>query len=198
MIKVSDVVISLSNDQVQWCWDHARAHVEQYDGHGSKGSGMYAHNKVGSNVVGVKGELATSLWMEQEFNATGNYAPATVLRNYENITPFNGLSGDMQIEYTGGTVSQPIEVKGLRRHQWDKFKRMIPPRQLEKYCRANAVVIWTVADTQGVDQEKVILKGWNFASEVDEFGIEYRTICDNIWLQEDDKMRSMNSLLGSI
>mgnify|MGYP001183085892 FL=1 len=191
------IVITLSNDEVQWCWDHARAIVEKYDGHGSKGSGTYSHNKVGSNVVGVKGELATALWMEQEFNADGN-SSATVLRHYENITPSNGLPGDVQIEYTGGTVSPPVEIKGLRRHQWDKFKRMIPPRQLKKYCRANAVVIWTVANTKGVDQEKVILKGWNFASEVDEFGIEYQTICENIWLQEDDKMRSMGSLLGSI
>ena len=194
---MSDVVISLSNDQVQWCWDHARAIVEKYDGHGSKGSGMYAHNKVGSNVIGVKGELATALWMEQEFNATGN-SSATVLRNYENISPSKWVSGDLQIEYIGGTVSQPVEVKGLRRHQWEKFKRMIPPRQLKNYCRVNAVVIWTVADTQGVDLEKVILKGWNFASEVDEFGIEYRTFCDNIWLQEDEKMRPMDSLLGSL
>jgi hypothetical protein len=135
--------------------------------------------------------------MEQEFNATGN-SSATVLRNYENISPSKWVSGDLQIEYIGGTVSQPIEVKGLRRHQWEKFKRMIPPRQLKNYCRVNAVVIWTVADTQGVDLEKVILKGWNFASEVDEFGIEYRTICDNIWLQEDEKMRPMDSLLGSL
>ena len=198
---MSDVVISLTADQVQWCWDHARAIVENYDGHGSKGSGTYSHNKVGSNVVGVKGELATALWMEQEFtsNGGGEYnAPPTVLRHYENITPFNGLPGDVQIEYTGGTVSQPVEIKGLRRQQWKKWKRMIPPRQLKKYCRVNAVVVWTVADTQGIDQEKVILKGWNFASEVEEFGIEYRTICDNIWLQEDDKMRPMTSLLGSI
>ncbi len=198
---MSEVIITLSGDQVQWCWDHARDIVEMYDGHGSRGSGMYSHNKVGSNVVGVKGELATALWMEQEFNTNGGgeyYAPPTVLRNYENITRSNGLSGDVQIEYTGGTVSQPIEVKGLRRHQWDKFKRMIPPRQLKNYCRENAIVIWTVADTQGAEHDKVILKGWNFASEVDEFGIEYRTICDNIWLQEDEKMRPMDSLLASI
>lgn len=192
------IVITLSNDEIQWCWDHARAIVEKYDGHGSKGSGTYSHNKVGSNVVGVKGELATALWMEQELNKDVNYSPPVILRHYENIIPFNGLPGDVQIEYTGGTLSSPIEIKGLRRNQWNKWKRMIPPRQLKKYCKANAVVVWIVADTQGVDQEKVILKGWNFASEVDEFGIEYRTICDNIWLQEDEKMRSMDSLLASI
>ncbi|MCK4978300.1 MAG: hypothetical protein KAS36_15295, partial [Anaerolineales bacterium] len=162
-------------------------------------SGMYSHNKVGSNVVGVKGELATALWLENEFKPSPDYlVPPTVLRHYENTTPFNGLPGDVQIEYTGGTVSPPIEIKGLRRNQWNKWKRMIPPRQLKKYCREKAVVIWIVADTQGVDQEKVILKGWNFASEVDEFGIEYKTICDNIWLQEDEKMRPMDSLLSSI
>ena len=196
---MSDVVITLTADEVQWCWDHARAIVEKYDGHGSKGSGMYSHNKVGSNVVGVKGELATALWLENEFEPSPNYMiPPTVLRHYENTTPFNGLPGDVQIEYTGGTLSQPIEIKGLRRNQWHKFKRMIPPRQLKKYCREKAVVIWTVADTQGVDEGKVIIIGWNFASEVDEFGIEYKTICDNIWLQEDEKMRPMDSLLSSI
>ena len=35
-------------------------------------------------------------------------------------------------------------------------------------------------------------------TKVEEFGIEYQTICENIWLQEDDKMRPMNSLLTSI
>ena len=42
----------------------------------------------------------------------------------------------------------------------------------------------------------VELKGWNYATEVDEMGEYRRTICDNIWLKEDEHMRPMDSLIG--
>ena len=132
-----DVTITLSDDQIQWCWSHARAIVELYDGHGSKGSGMYSHNKVGSNVVGVKGELVTALYLEEEIK---NLNDSRVIRYYEDIKRSANHPGDVGLEVSN-KLCLPIEVKGLRYHQWEKFKRMIPPRQLKKYANKNAISV---------------------------------------------------------
>ena len=189
-----DVVIKLSDDQIQWCWGHARAIVELYDGHGSKGSGMYSHNKVGSNVVGVKGELVTALYLEEEVK---NLNDSRVIRYYEDIKRSANHPGDVGLELSN-KLCLPIEVKGLRYHQWDKFKRCIPPRQLKKYVNKNAIVVWTVADTQGDNKSEVIIKGWNYAKEVQEQGIYRKTICDNIWLEHDDAMHPPSTLLAAL
>jgi len=193
-----DFVCKLSEDQINWCWSHARAIVELYDGHGSKGSGMYSHNKVGSNVVGVKGELATALFLEEEIK---DKPEARVIRYYEDIDRNTNHPGDVGLEIFS-KLCLPIEVKGLRYNQWNKFKRMIPPRQLKKYAKKNAIVVWTIADTQGENKSEVKIKGWNYAKEVQEQGVFIKTICDNIWLEDDDAMHPpstlLNALLGNI
>ena len=48
--------------------------------------------------------------------------------NYIDFTNNTSLIGDLNI------YGQSIEIKGLRPHQWDKFKRMIPPKQLKQLC----------------------------------------------------------------
>ena len=45
---------------------------------------------------------------------------------------------------------------------------------------------------------EVKLMGWNHAYEVKEFGKKVRTICDNVWLEEDSLMRPMETLLEMI
>ena len=78
-----------------------------------------------------------------------------------------------------------IEVKGLRPHQWQKFRRMVPPKQLRHCVRNRAIIVWTLAKGNSQDS-KVKLMGWNYAHEVENHGVEVRTICDNIWLQDDE------------
>ena len=85
----------------------------------------------------------------------------------------------------------------LRPIHWDKFKRCIPPHQLEKYVKNGAIVLWTVT-TGDIKDNQVEIKGWNWCHEVKEYGVFRQTICANIWLQEDDKMRSLDNLLKNI
>ena len=54
-------------------------------------------------------------------------------------------------------------------------------------------MVWTVT-TGDVKDNKVEIKGWNWCKEVKEHGIFRQTICANIWLKEDEKMRSLDSL----
>ena len=193
-----DFVCKLSHDQIDWCWSHARAIVNLYDGHGSKGSGMYSHNKVGSNVVGVKGELATALFLEEQINDESKSSlNARVIRYYEDIDRNVNHPGDLGLEIKN-KLCLPIEVKGLRYNQWNKFKRMIPPRQLKNYAKKNAIVVWTIADTQGQNKSEVRIKGWNYAKEVQEQGVFIKTICDNIWLEDDAAMHPPNTLLDAL
>jgi hypothetical protein len=70
---------------------------------------------------------------------------------------------------------------------------MIPPSQLEKYVKKRAIVIWaTTLPDSSVD--KVVLQGWNHAHEVKNWGVAVRTICDNIWLQDEDLMHPMKEI----
>ena len=88
-------------------------------------------------------------------------------------------------------------MKGLRNHQWDNFKRCIPPKQLKSYVRDDAIVVWTTTEGDTKDY-KVILQGWNYAKDVDKNGVYRKTICDNIWLEEDSQMRDMESLIKEL
>ena len=90
---------------------------------------------------------------------------------------------------------QKIEIKGLRNHQWDGLKRCIPPTQLDKYVKKNAIVVWATCEANQEGSE-VKLWGWNWASDVKEKGVFRKTICDNIWLKEDSDMRSLDSLIS--
>ena len=181
---ITEVCIELSKSELDWCQSHAEEIVEYYGGNGSKGSGTYNHNKISSNLVGVKSEVAATKWVREQ---TKN------IRIEEHFKYFKekGLKGDIQAR---GKV---LEVKGLRPHQWDKFKRMIPPRQL-RYCVKNkSIVIWII--TKGdCETSEVVLKGWNYAWEVQHHGEPIRTICDNIWLREDSLMRPMETLVAEI
>jgi hypothetical protein len=85
-------------------------------------------------------------------------------------------------------------MKSLQNNQWNRYKRMVPPKQLTKYLEKNAIVVWTT--TEGDDQDNCVkIYGWNHASDLEDKGIEVRTICDNIWLPNDSDMRTMDELI---
>jgi hypothetical protein len=174
------VRVKLFPRELEWCQKHAEKIVEHYGGNNTTGSGSYNHNNIGSNMVGIKSEVATKVWLKRDFSLED------IKCNYEDFTN-KRLKGDLNL------FGQSLEVKGLRPEQWDKFKRCIPPRQLDAYVRDKAIVIWATAAGDMKDA-KVNLKGWNYAHEVKAKGIFRRTICDNIWLKEDDDMRSMETL----
>lgn len=179
------VTITLSKEELSWCLDHAKKIVAYYGGEGSKGSGAYNHNKVSSNIIGVKSEVALVKWFR-------SHSVAPIIENFKQFKKTN-LKGDLQVSES----QQPVEVKGLRPHQWKKFQRMIPPRQLGHYVRDKSIVVWTTTVGDAQDGE-VRLRGWNYAWEVQEFGVPIKTICDNIWLKDDDMMRPMHSILNHI
>lgn len=172
--------VELSEDELAWCEGHALEIVEYYGGNNTMGSGQYNHNKVSSNLVGVKSEVATTKWLRESVEG------AVLLENFKQYRA-SGLKGDILCN------NHVIEVKGLRPHQWKKFKRMVPPRQLKKCVRNDAIIVWTL--TKGDSKNsKVKLMGWNYAYEVEAFGVAVKTICDNVWLEDDTLMRPMDTL----
>ena len=173
--------VVLTEGELMWCKNHAMEVVEYYGGNNTLGSGQYNHNKISSNMVGVKSEVATAKWFRE------NVKNPKIEENYKRYRS-NGLKGDIVCN------RKVIEVKGLRPHQWQKFRRMVPPKQLRHCVRNRAIIVWTLAKGNSQDS-KVKLMGWNYAHEVENHGVEVRTICDNIWLQDEELMRPMDTLI---
>jgi len=178
---MDSVEIQLDGIELSWCLYNAEKIVEHYAKKCDVGSGSYKHNKVSSNLVGFKSEVGTKKWLLQHIDEKD------LICHYENYLEPNSL-GDII------AFDNSLEVKGLRPHQWDKYKRCIPPRQLEKYVKNNSIAIWTTT-TGDIENPTVVLKGWNYCSEVKEHGKFIHTICPNIWLEDDSKMRAMESLI---
>ena len=178
------IEIKLTKGQLKWCEKHAKEIVDYYGGDKTLGSGSYNHNNISSNLVGVKSEVATKIWLNNHFDDKDISCNFINFRN-------KSLKGDLNVS------GNCIEIKGLRNHQWDEFKRCIPPKQLKSYSRDNAIVVWTTAEGDLKD-DKVGLRGWNYATEVESKGVYRKTICDNIWLEEDSQMRDMESLMKEL
>lgn len=189
---MDSVVIELNTSELEWCLESAEAIVAHYSKRGSKGSGTYNHNKVSSNLVGFKSEVGFKRWLHGFVN------PDTVKCNFEEFLSPNG-NGDVQVGawIYNAPFDINFEVKGLRPKHWDDYKRCIPPNQLAKYVQNESIAIWAVA-TGDIENPVVELKGWNYCWEVSEFGEFRQTICANIWLKEDSKMRPMASLQSYI
>ncbi len=172
--------VKLFPKELKWCQQHAENIVNHYGGEGSKGSGAYNHNKISSNLVGVKSEKATAVYLKR-------FIPKEdIVEHYIDFTN-KTLKGDLNV------YGQALEIKGLRPHQWDKFKRMIPPNQLKSYVRDDAIVVWTTADGDS-KKPKVKLMGWNYAHEVKAKGVDVQTICANVWLENDEDMHPIEDL----
>lgn len=173
--------VHLDEHDLEKCKSHARQIVSYFDKLSSLGSGSYSHNNVGSNLVGVKSEMAVKHW----FAINGFYG---IKCGYEK---FRSSKGDLGVE------GWSIEVKGLRPQQWEEHKRCIPPKQLDKYVQRNAMVVWTTT-TGDTKSKHVTMRGWNFATDVYLRGIPRVTICDNVGLANDDDMRKMETLLTTL
>jgi len=181
--------IKLTDDELKRCYRHATNIVDYWGGEKSRGSGTYNHNRVDGNLVGVKGELGLTRWLQ------GYFEDRQIKSNYMSFDD-SGQRGDISCN------GRCLEVKSLRPHHWEEFRasepktlrRMVPPKQLSKYVQSNAIVVWTTA-TGNIVNSFVSLKGWNYAREIQTKGTKVRTICDNIWLQNDEDMRDMPSLL---
>jgi len=144
---------------------------------GEKGSGNYSHNRYEGCLVGTKCEYAVLGYLRWKLKGKN------IQGDFQNLTSHTDIVCD----------DQKIEVKGLRNHQWDTFKRCIPPTQLDKYVAKGALVIWATTKAEKNDN-KVLIRGWNWASEIKEKGVLRKTVCDNIWLANDRDMRSIESL----
>jgi len=177
--NMKEVRIMLSVSELEWCRLHAETIVNYYGD--SKGSGAYNHNRVASNLVGVKSEVGVKTWFEERLIGIPMDCNFIHFKNKK-------LKGDIRIR------NRSIEIKGLRNSQWARFKRCIPPKQLNKYCAQRAIVIWTTTAANDVDGE-VILKGWNYANDVKKKGKFRKTICDNICLADDADMRNLEDLI---
>ena len=59
------IEVNLSDAQLEWCGKHAKEIVDHYGGDNTRGSGSYNHNKISSNLVGVKSEVATTVWLKR-------------------------------------------------------------------------------------------------------------------------------------
>lgn len=147
------IIVQLAKEDLIWSQKHAENIVNYYGGVKSEGSGTYNHNKISGNLVGVKGEVALSNWLQQS-------QPLPILKNFE---AYDDKSRSQLADIQVGSWN--IEVKGLRPHQWDQYKRMVPPRQLRGYVASNAIVVWTTSAGDSRDAN-VMLKGWNFAKEI--------------------------------
>jgi hypothetical protein len=175
------IKVLLDRYRLELCKSHALRTVKHYSNYGWLGSGSYNHNNVGSNLVGIKSEMATKIWLGR--------------KGFTNIQ-----CGYEKLKHSGGDLTVrdwPIEVKGLRPHQWEGYKRCVPPKQLDKYVRRNAVVVWTTT-TGDTRSGAVSLHGWNYATDVHLKGVPRTTICDNVWLENDEDMRLMGTLITTI
>jgi hypothetical protein len=204
-VKDASITITLELHELAKCIDHAKRIVEYYgDNHGS---GVYKHNRVDSNIIGVKGEVATYKWL------TSFLPSKDVVANFENFDTSRGptvecADSDTSRGLKGGGPSGPlssdiiykgktfIEVKSLRPSHWGRYRRMVPPHQLQEYVNKEAIIVWATATHD--DNLDVQLRGWNFAKDVQDKGITTYTICKNVWLVDDEHMKEMGILKGAL
>ena len=189
------IEIELDEGELERCWTHAEEIVAYYAKiHGKGGSGSYGHNRVSSNVIGVKAEVATSKWLREQLSTT------LIL---EHFWDFAGSEGNGDIEVVLGDIfhSNPLEIKAVTDEQWENvhpkynlpLKRMVTPAQLHAYSQSKALIVWATT-SRDRNTTTVRLRGWNTSEDLVHDGIPVRTICDNIYLEDDHQMRPMTSL----
>ena len=190
------IEIILTEEELDRCWDHAKEIVEYYaKRNGAQGSGSYGHNKVSSNVVGVKVEVATSKWLRTQLPA------AVVSEHFWDFRNNRASDGDIGVIIGEFRNRDPIETKGVTDDQWENvhsryglhLRRMVTPKQLRNYLKHGALIVWGTTSRDRTDDD-VRLRGWNLSSDLEEHGEEVRTICDNIYLRDESLMRPMEHL----
>lgn len=172
--------MKLSPEAIVWCRQQGVVRTQTHEKR--MGCRNYNHNNVGSNILGVKGELAAYHYLLEKGPKDLQFVPK--------FTSVAGQIDEPDIVLLPNIV---IEVKSIRPHSWLDLGRMITPRHLKKYLRNNAIVIWAAAYPDD-SADKVDLHGWNFATEVRDYGIPKKTVCENIWLQEPARVRPMATI----
>jgi hypothetical protein len=190
------IEVLLTEEELDRCWDHAKEIVEYYEArNGKNGSGSYGHNKISSNVIGVKVELAGAKWLRTQL------PDALILEHFWDFRSNSGV-GDIGVVIDGSPIDQrPIEAKGVTDDQWENvhrkydlhLRRMVTPKQLKSYLSDDAIILWGTTSRDRVDED-VRLRGWNLASDLERHGERVRTICDNVYLRDDALMRPMEHL----
>lgn len=174
------VVMKLSPEAIVWCRTQGALRMEAHEKR--MGCRNYGHNNVGSNVLGVKGELGAY-----------HYLLAKGPKDFQFVPKFTSVAGQMEEPDIVLFPNIVIEVKSIRPHSWLDLGRMITPRHLKKYLQNNAIVIWAAAYPQD-SADKVDLHGWNYATEVRDYGIPKKTVCPNIWLEDPARVRPMETI----
>jgi hypothetical protein len=180
------ICISLNPEQIKWCFNHAK-NTHEY---AEKNISTWAYNgsRINGHLVGVKSELAVSVFLTNNSFKVNNYFK--LLKDGSITSAHDGIDrGDLVVN------ERNIEVKGCNERNWERYKRQIPPMQLEKYVSKNAIVVWTTVENHEHPRNKVLLRGWNFAHEVEDKGEYIKTICDNIKLYNDKDMNPMPQLI---
>ena len=176
------VEIRLDEKQMAWCSKHAKKTYEYRESIREQfGVGEYAHNTVNGALIGIKCEMAFLSHFDLLFE----------IDNFFNSCPTVD-TGDFKIN------NRCIEVKGLKEDDWNKYKRQVPPIQLNKYIAKDVIIVWATAENHRIPRNKVVLRGWNYASEVKEKGKDIKTICDNVWLEYDEDMHDMDTLIRAL
>ena len=162
-------VVELTHQETNQIYERAKQEVEKH----KSNVGDYSHNKTSSTFIGLKAEKAVEFYLSRHFDVST-------------------LKGDL---FTNGRT---IEVKTVLEKDWKRLGRMIPPHQLTKYTNAKSIVIWATCDDYDHNNNKVIIKGWNHAQEIHSKGIPIKTICDNIWLKDENDVKSINSIYTTL
>ena len=171
--------IALNEEQMQWCMQHAKKTYEYRESiRAMYGIGEYSHNTINGALIGIKCEVASSLFLGEDFEVEDHYDSSPTID-----------AGDFKVN------GHCIEVKGLKNRDWDRYKRQIPPIQLDKYVTKNAIVIWATAENHELPRNIVLLRGWNYSHEIKEKGQYIKTICHNVWLKDDEHMCDMADLI---
>ena len=190
------IKIELTDDEVERCWTHAEEIVAHYAKlHGDGGSGSYGHNRVSSNVIGVKAEVGSAKWLREQLPTT------VIIEHFWDFVGGGGHHGDIEVVLGDIFHSNPLEIKAVTDEQWENvhprynlpLKRMVTPGQLHAYTQSKALIVWatTSRDRKGTT---VRLRGWNTSDDLVHDGIPVKTICDNIYLEDDKQMRPMHAL----
>lgn len=177
------MIIVLQKPEIEKLVKHAKDIVVYYNG--IRGGKVYDHNKVGSNIIGAKAEVAALKWLSEVVRY-----PELLKNNFVDFGPQSKGKSDI----TYGSLN--FEIKGLNSIHWEKLGRMIPPKHCESYLKSKAIIIWATATPEEEDCE-VILKGWNTAQDVKDHHVKVQTICENLWIQDESLMRNM-SLLAEV
>ncbi len=181
----------ISEGSLKSCVKHVRDSVEFFKTNKTAYTTGYRHNTSEGSLVGVKCELAVTEALKEAFPNC---------RIEENYWTYRGKRGQGDIDVFYGQPEPKchcIEVKGLRDYHWDKYKRCVTPGSLKGYVKRDSFVVWC-STKPDENCNEVVIRGWNYATELEKYGVPIKTICDNVKLKDDFVMHDFESLVDII